>query len=78
MIEYVCMTIQHGIRIEIHLVQEDISVRLAETVVDTFSSLDKVNVNQTFCSKFKNDNIEGEVIGTFILQCNTNLPVIFN
>lgn len=64
------MNFQHGIRVEVHLVQGDISVRLAETLVNTYSSLSHINEYQTFSSEFKNDNIEGKVMGHFILKCD--------
>lgn len=59
---------QRGIRVEIHLVQDDISVRLAETKIDTSCVLDHLDEFREFSSAFENDNIRGTVTGIFILR----------
>ncbi|XKL63130.1 hypothetical protein PGB90_005494 [Kerria lacca] len=69
---------QHGIRIEIHLVQGDISVRLAEALIDTSASLINPNEYQLFISNFQNDNIEGTVSGNYILKCDETVVKLVN
>ncbi|XP_065226421.1 protein Spindly-like [Planococcus citri] len=60
---------QHGINIEIHLVQGDISVRLAEGKVDTGASIHEPNVHHRFTVSFENSNIKGNVTGGYTLTC---------
>lgn len=57
--------------------QEDISVRLADTVISTSSALENPNKCENFRSTFKNDNIEGDVVGSFILKCDPALRTLF-
>lgn len=60
------------------MVQGDISVRLAEALIDTSASLINPNEYQLFISNFQNDNIEGTVSGNYILKCDETVVKLVN
>lgn len=64
---------QRGISVEVHLVQGDISVRLAEGKINTANCIRMPNRYHQFSADFQNDNIKGSVLGKYMLKCEDDL-----